>query len=320
MNNRHILPFQGWRLVLFQAVVVFSLIVLTLRTAELQFGRGEQFVRDAEENRLQLVLIAAPRGAIYDRNHVPLAKNDPAYSVQIVPAELPDDPQDVLDLYNRLSALVDVPATRAAADAAGRVNERSLDELVREGEGIAPYSPVVVAQDIPRNAAFQIWDQAQLLPGVSAGGVGARISERTVTAHIVGYLPIGPTRKSACARWGITRDSTGWLCRRRGVFRDGDGRAARHADLWSMWRDARPTGGREKFRLGSASSDDRCRTAGGGPGSAHQTDQYCECHRAAPCDSAGCRDAMRPRNGEVLALVSWPSYDNSRFARTIDGE
>ena len=30
--------------------------------------------------------------------------------------------------------------------------------------------------------------------------------------------------------------------------------------------------------------------------------------------------AMDPRNGEVLALVSWPSYDNSRFARTIDGE
>jgi penicillin-binding protein 2 len=27
---------------------------------------------------------------------------------------------------------------------------------------------------------------------------------------------------------------------------------------------------------------------------------------------------MDPRNGEILAMVSWPSYDNSRFARTID--
>ena len=30
--------------------------------------------------------------------------------------------------------------------------------------------------------------------------------------------------------------------------------------------------------------------------------------------------AMDPRDGEVLALVSYPSYDNSRFARAIDGE
>ena len=30
--------------------------------------------------------------------------------------------------------------------------------------------------------------------------------------------------------------------------------------------------------------------------------------------------AMDPRNGEILAMVSWPSYDNTRFARAIDGE
>jgi cell division protein FtsI/penicillin-binding protein 2 len=28
--------------------------------------------------------------------------------------------------------------------------------------------------------------------------------------------------------------------------------------------------------------------------------------------------AMDPRNGEILALVSWPTYDNTRFARNID--
>ena len=30
--------------------------------------------------------------------------------------------------------------------------------------------------------------------------------------------------------------------------------------------------------------------------------------------------AMDPRTGEVLAMVSWPTYDNQRFARSIDGE
>ncbi len=132
MNGRRILPFQGWRLVLFQAIVIFSLLVLVMRTAELQFARGEQFRRDAEENRLQIALQPAPRGAILDRNGIALAKNDPAYNVTITPAELPDDPAAVLEIYNRVSALVDVPATRAMAEAAGRANERSLEEMVRE--------------------------------------------------------------------------------------------------------------------------------------------------------------------------------------------
>jgi penicillin-binding protein 2 len=30
--------------------------------------------------------------------------------------------------------------------------------------------------------------------------------------------------------------------------------------------------------------------------------------------------AMNPMTGEILALVSWPTYDNTRFARFIDGE
>ena len=89
MNNRRMLPFQGWRLVLFQAIVISSLLVLVIRTGELQFERGDQFQEDAEENRFQIVLQPAPRGAILDRNGVELAKNDPAYNVTVIPAELP---------------------------------------------------------------------------------------------------------------------------------------------------------------------------------------------------------------------------------------
>ena len=30
--------------------------------------------------------------------------------------------------------------------------------------------------------------------------------------------------------------------------------------------------------------------------------------------------AMNPQTGEILAMVSYPAYDNSKFARAIDGE
>jgi len=325
MNNRRILPFQGWRLVLFQAVVVFSLVVLALRTAELQFGRGEQFVRDAEENRLQLVLIAAPRGAIYDRNRVPLAKNDPAYSVQIVPAELPDDPQDVLDLYNRLSAMIDVPATRAAADAAGRVTERSLDEMVREGEGIAPYNPVLVAQDIPRNVAFQIWDQAQLLPGVSVQVASVReYPSGTATAHVVGYLgPIGPEEEERLRSLGYNPafDRIGYA----GIesFFETELAGQRGTQTWVVDVAGRPLQlvGEEKFQAGMSvqlTLDLDLQEAA--QEALTKRINIVNATEQRVVTQQGVVIAMDPRNGDVLALVSWPSYDNARFARNIDGE
>jgi penicillin-binding protein 2 len=164
--NRQLQPFQGWRLLMVQVVIVFSLIILIMRMAELQVMQGASFQVDSEENRLQLVLQPAPRGVILDRYGEPQARNDPAFNITITPAELPDDPADILDVYNRVSALTDVPATRAIADAAGRTLERSLDEMVEEGRGIAPFRPVLVAADVPFEAAGQILEQSELLPGV----------------------------------------------------------------------------------------------------------------------------------------------------------
>jgi cell division protein FtsI/penicillin-binding protein 2 len=46
--------------------------------------------------------IAAPRGVIFDRHDRPLAINVPAYNITIVPANLPDDPQAELEIFNRI--------------------------------------------------------------------------------------------------------------------------------------------------------------------------------------------------------------------------
>jgi penicillin-binding protein 2 len=325
MNGRRILPFQGWRLVLFQAIVVFSLLVLVMRMAELQFARGDQFVQDAEENRLQLVLVPAPRGSIYDRNHVALAKNVPAYNVSIVPADLPDDPADVLEVYGRLSALIDVPATRAIADAAGRTTERSLDEMVREGEGIAPYRAVLVAQDIPREVAFQIWDQAQLLPGVSIQVASVReYPEGALTAHVVGYLgPIGPEEEERLRELGYNPafDRIGYA----GVeaYMEDDLAGQRGTQTWVVDVAGQPLRlvEEEKFQAGKSvqlTLDSDLQQAA--QAILAERISTVNIHYNELVTQQGVVIAMDPRNGEILAMVSLPSYDNSRFARAIDGE
>jgi len=325
LGDRRLLPFQGWRLGLFRAIVIFSLLVLVMRTGELQFGRREQFVQDAEENRLQLVLVPAPRGQIYDRNMTPLAQNDPAYNVTITPAQLPDDPEEVLALYNRLSALVDVPATRAAADAAGRTAERSIEELVLEGEGIAPYREVVVAQDIDRNTAFRILEEAQILPGVDVYDASVReYPTGALTAHIVGYLgPIGPEEETRLRELGYNPafDRIGYAGVEAYFEEELAGR--RGTQTWLIDVAGQPLQMVEEQAFT--------------PGMSLQLTLDLELQKAAQdaltrqinlvnadagrvITQQGVVIAMDPRNGEILAMVSWPSYDNTRFARAIDGD
>jgi len=328
MNERRILPFQGWRLVMFQAIVVFSLLILVLRLGELQFQRGEQFVEDAEENRLQLVLNPAPRGWIYDRNGVPLAQNDPAYNVTIVPADLPDDPDDTLEVYNRLSALIDVPATRAVADAAGRVDERSIDEMVREGEGIAPYRAVTVARDVPHLVAFRIQEEAQMMPGVGVQVSSVReYPTGALTAHLVGYLgPIGPDEEKELRELGYdpAYDRIGYA----GIesYLEEALAGQRGMETWIVDVAGQP------LRL----IEEQPFTAGVNANLTLDVDLQIAAQKALTDELVAENDtrndagkemlaqgvviAMDPRNGQILALVSWPSYDNTRFARSIDGD
>jgi penicillin-binding protein 2 len=324
MNDRRMLPFQGWRLIFFQAVIVFSLMVLIIRMADLQFVRGAQFQADAEENRLQIVLKPAPRGAILDRNGVALAKNDPAYNVAITPAYLPDDPADVLDVYNRLSALIDVPATRAVADAAGRTHERSLDEMVREGQGIAPYRAVIVATDIPFEVAGQILEQSALLPGVSVEVASVRqYPTGATTAQIVGYLgPIGPDEEKQLRELGYDPafDRIGYA----GIeaYFEDELAGQRGTETWVV-----DVAGQQLQLV-----DEKPRQAG----YTVQLTLDLELQQAAQealtqelnvinadaqrlVTQQGVVIAMNPMNGEILAMVSWPTYDNTRFARAIDG-
>src|SRR5216684_1237279 len=199
MRNQ-LTPFQGPRLSFFRVVMISMLVVLVLRLYDWQFNHNKELSAAAQENSVQSVPLPAPRGVILDRYGVELALNAPAFNVAVIPASLPDDQDQVLAILNRLSALIDVPATRASADAAGKKTIRSLQEMVVEGQGIAPYRPVIVKTDVPQDVAQAILEDSQNLPGVQIGQPVAvrQYPNGTTTAQIVGYLgPIGAKEAAA---------------------------------------------------------------------------------------------------------------------------
>jgi len=183
---------------MFQAVMIGVFLIFTIRMYDLQILRYDAYQAAADENRLNELPLPAARGVIFDRNGLQLARNVPAFNVEIVPAGLPADDAQVLNIYNRLSALVDVPPTAAAAARASGIRQRSIEELVREGEGIAPFRPVVIAADVELEVAqlevaLRLREEALDMPGVSVRAISVReYPTGAVTSHIVGYMgPIG---------------------------------------------------------------------------------------------------------------------------------
>lgn len=82
---------QFGRLIILRIAIVLIAGVLIGRLWQIQMVTGEKYRLLADQNRLRDVDVPAPRGVIYDRNGEILARNQPSFSVVIVPGDIPDD-------------------------------------------------------------------------------------------------------------------------------------------------------------------------------------------------------------------------------------
>lgn len=324
MKAGRLYPFQSWRLTFFQAVIFAVFLLFGIRMYELQVLRQSAFQASADDNRFDEVLLPARRGAIFDRNDTRLAFNVPAFNVTIIPAQLPADEEEELAVFNRLSALVGVPPTREIAAQAGAFT-RSIQDFVEEGEGIAPFNPVTIAVDVPQLVAMQILEERIYMQGVDIDTVAVReYPTGALTTHIIGYMGPVPAEQEAELRAqgydpafdrigyeGVERYLENRLSGIRGrVINEVD--VAR--EVIRVVQQVDPVPGQNVRLTIDTNLQAFAQRA--------LIDQLEELNSAAgrTISQRGVVIAMDPRTGEVLALVSYPSYDNSRFARAIDGE
>ncbi len=336
MKDR-LFPFQGWRLTFFQGVIFAVFLLFSVRMYELQILNYEEFNAQANENRLSTVPIQSSRGAIRDRYDTRLAYNVPAYNVVITPAELPDNIEEELAIYNRLSALVGVPPTiDSAQELFAQTGEFvfSIEELVSVGEGTEPFRPVLIAQDIPREVMLQILEERIYLQGVDIQVVGVReYPLGATTAHIIGYL--GPVSAEVAEQLrdegvdprfvrtgyeGVERFLEDQLSGERGeriIEVDVAGE-----ELATISETPPQPGQSVRLTIDAelqAAAEGYLQTA---INNRNTPEYYEQQGRTMPrgLSTQGVVIAMDPNTGEILALVSLPSYDNSRFARGIDVE
>ena len=165
--------------------VVLSFAVIGQRLFVLQIQQQADSVKRIEDRSTFPRYIPATRGLIYDRDGVALVRNAPSYQIAILPYKLPTENSSIQQriertaLYNRLTQMIDQPGV-TAGDIFTRVLKAQKNQQT--------YQPVVVAENVPREKALIIQELSYQMPGVIVQPAGSRVYPfGPLLSHILGY-------------------------------------------------------------------------------------------------------------------------------------
>ncbi len=276
------------RLAVLQALAVVLVAALVIQFWNLQVLRARHFRSLAENNRSRIVTLAAPRGALLDREGQVLVGNRPSFNVVLVP-ELAED----LDrLVARLSVVLDV------GEAAIR------ERLVRR----QPYRPVVVKTDATLADVAALEARRRELPEVSVEVVPLR------------SYPLASAAAHALGRVGEITERQLQLAEYRGLAL---GSLVGQAGLESEYN--RAVMGKDGFRRvvvnsrGLEVQEAERQAPEDGPSLTLTIDASLQAAMEEAFEGrSGAAVALDPRTGEILAMASTPAYDPNAFTTGID--
>jgi penicillin-binding protein 2 len=269
-----------------------------VRLFQLQIVEGEQHLERSQRNSIRTERIASPRGEIVDREGRVLASTRPAFELEVVPSELRDKERT----FALISALMDEP-------------ESFVRERVGAARGRARFQAVRLDDDLSFEQLARVESHRFALPGVLTevhplreypygslaahviGTIGEVRTEQLDQRKFAGYRPgesVGQSGVEALLEPHLRGRFGG-----RNVVVDVAGRTVEVLDSVEP-----RSGGRVVLTLDvdlQLAAENGLR------------------EMAAPGDPvAGVVVALDPRNGDVLALASLPSFDPNAFPGGID--
>ena len=291
----------GRKFLLLHILIIFLFGILTMQLVRMQVFQGDDYRARAENNRLRELQVLPTRGLIYDRNHRLLVENVARFSAVIVPADLPTKEETAV--FDRLESVLGIPAQEIAQ----RVREK-------RGDG-NPYEPIVIKDELDRDTALILKELTSYLPGVDLQ-VDARRNYLSgeLTAHILGYVGGISAEEYAAKRdqGYILNDQlgkTGIELVFEDILRGEAGKKLAEVDA----------SGRQQEVLDSRASQ---------PGQNVVLTLDLELQRKTADvlrEFMGTSDnaaavVMDVRTGEILSMVSLPTYDNNLFSKTLSQE
>ncbi|UCE85762.1 MAG: penicillin-binding protein 2 [Deltaproteobacteria bacterium] len=279
-------------------VIVLAFGIFLIRLFQLQIIQGDALRARSERNSIRTIRLAAPRGEILDREGRVLATTRPAFGLQVIPSELrrPDL------VYAALGQLIEQ-------------DPAALRERSGEPRGARRFQPVRLASDLTWDHLARVESHRYALPGVLTDIQPRRhYLQGPLAAHALGT--IGEIRKEQLETRRFARYRAGEVIGQSGMESVLESHLRGREGGLNVVVDA---AGREIERLDEVEPE-----AGRTAVLTLDLDLQQEAYAAFESDASGeprrvgALVALDPRDGEVLAWVSTPSYDPNDFAGGID--
>jgi penicillin-binding protein 2 len=282
------------RVRLLAAAITSLLVLIASGFWFVQIAQGDYYRELAENNRLRKLPIIAPRGLIYDRRGRLLVENLPSYNLMI-------DRSRASDLERSLTF---------AAGVLGRP-VGNLDELLERYSGVPVFKPVLLAENMTLGEVARFGVMGLEYPEFEVEVQQSRLyRHREQTAHVIGYIGDATPEEIEHSDGGV---ASGDLTGKKGIEKRYDPALRGKDGERVVVVDSRGQLLREYGREPSIAGKDLNLSLD------LELQQEAAGWLDGP-DKVGAIVIMDPRNGEILALVSSPSYNSNLFTHRLQAD
>ncbi|HEX7342543.1 MAG TPA: penicillin-binding protein 2 [Rhodanobacteraceae bacterium] len=272
------------------ALILVCLLVLAGRFFWLQVLHHDEFAARSRQNRVHVRVLPPPRGMIYDRHGVLLADNVPAFRLDVIPDRVKNMPA----MLDRLTRIVPL-------------SKEELADFRRELKQHRPFQKVPLKMQLTEDEIDRFAVDSWQFPGVD------------VVPYLKRYYPLGAAFAHVVGHVG--RISAADLKHVDAQQYEGTnyyGKSGIERYYESLLH------GEPGFEVDEVNADQRVvrvlSTHPPTPGKSLYLTLDAHLQKAAEkalAGRAGAVVAIDPRNGQVLAMVSEPSFDPNLFVNGI---
>ena len=273
------------------AIVIFIFLVLIGRLIFLQFSEYEWYASLSLNNQVRIVPIHPPRGLIFDRNGVCLADNAPAFSLELTPSRTPN-----------------IPETLAALSTLLQLSDSEERTIYKKLKIKHQHQRVPIRVKLTEEAVASFIMEKHRFPGVE------------VVARLIRHYPLGEKAAHALGYIGPINEKeleTLDLSNYRGTYHIGKTaiekyyESALHGTMGFQHVETDARG--RTLRVLKRTAPKPGKNLHLSIDSRLQSAAY-----DALGELSGVIIAMDPKTGEVLAMVSKPSFNPELFTQGID--
>ncbi len=271
-------------------IIIMLTVILLSRLLYLQVLKGDSYLAQSKYNSIRIADLQPVRGKILDRNGVVLVENLPSYDLEIVIEDIKDKDKEL----TFLSSVIEM--------------EKQDIENIIEKANLPVYAHIKIKRGLTEKEVIQIKEHSFELPGITVSTTSERYYQfENIAAPIIGF--IGPVTKE-----DLEKDSfynLDYLTGKQGIeaqyeklLRGEKGKEVVQVDASGRIRDV-------LYSMPSKPGNDIYLTID------IRLQKELE---AIIGDRKGVAVAIDPNNGEILAMVSHPSFDPNLFVSGISQE